>query len=197
MNIRKIEDDARQVLHQPIGEKTKWIVITGAPSAGKTTILQELNIRGFKTSPDISREHLEYLLSLNGDKFDIRRDEAAVQQEILWKMLLAESRLPVSETIFLEYALPDNLPFWDVGNIPLTGDVWRAAVRFRYRHILIFDSLPFVDDNIRTGSDAKQSQIIEKQKMYYSALGYQWVSVPVAPIKERASIVLNLLEATA
>lgn len=33
--------------------KTRWVVITGAPSSGKTTLIKSLALMGYKTVPDI------------------------------------------------------------------------------------------------------------------------------------------------
>lgn len=189
-----MEEHARKILAKPIGERTGWLVITGPPSAGKTSVLRGLAARGFRTSHDASREHLESLLFQSGSKHEIRQDEAALQRDILWKMLLAEGLLPVDETVFLDYGLPDNLAFWELGSIALTGDVWRAAVRFRYRHVFIFDALPFTEDDIRVETSAYQTLMVERLQLIYGALGYSWTRVPAAPVGERITIVLDTLE---
>lgn len=187
------ELEGRRVLSGPIGERTKWIIITGPPSSGKTTFLRALAALGHRTSHDVSRTHIEASLGDRKSKHEVRSNEARLQKEILWKMLALEGSLPKQDTVFLDYGLPDNLAFWELGNLKLTGEVWRAALRFRYRHIFLFQALPFEEDHVRVESDAYQAQLADKLEMIYGALGYQFTRVPPVPVSDRLSLVLNTL----
>jgi predicted ATPase len=184
--------DSAQLAVERLGEATNWFVLTGPPSSGKTSVLLELAARGFRTSPDVSRQYLESLLAGGATKDEARANPAGLQRSILTRMLDVESRLPVNEPVFLDYGLPDNLAFWEIANLELISSVWRAALRFRYRHIFLFDPLPFVDDSIRVESHDRPKQLSATLSAYYRALGYQWTRVPPAPISERLALVLDV-----
>lgn len=185
--------DLQQLLSDRLGEPTNWLVLTGPPSAGKTTVLTELAARGYKTSPDVSREHLQSLIVRGSTRHEARGDPAALQYSILAKMLHVESHLQSTESIFLDYALPDNLPFWEIANLELSSEVWKAAVRFRYRHVFVFEPLPFVQDDIRVEAHDDPKPLWQLQTSYYRSLGYAWTGVPAAPVADRIELILGTL----
>lgn len=185
---------ATSVLSGPLGEPTEWFVVTGPPSAGKTTLLNLLANRGFSTSPDVSRQVLTAKLATSGEKHSIRQNEELLQRQILREMLISEAELPRDRRVFLDYALPDNLAFWELGNLQLSGDVWRAAVRFRYKHVFLLEPLPFKEDEIRTETAEYQARLTFKLGEYYRALGYAVTAVPALPRRERLSLLLRRLE---
>ncbi len=186
---------ARGVLSGRIGQKTNWVVLTGPPSSGKTAVLNALAALGYRTSADVSRAYLESRVKDGQGKYEARKDAQALQEALLWNMLIAEGALPTGETVFLEYALPDNLAFWELERVELTTDVWRAAVRFRYRHVFLFDALPLEEDHIRIEDAAYQQGLTTKLGSVYEALGYHFTVVPAAELEERISLILSRLAA--
>ena len=47
------------LLSTPFRVQTNWHVITGAPSSGKTTLIDQLADKGFQTVPEGARQYLE------------------------------------------------------------------------------------------------------------------------------------------
>lgn len=184
---------AKSVLSGRIGEKTDWIVLTGPPGSGKTAVLSALGRLGHRTSSDVSRAYLESRVEAGESKFEARKDARALQETILLKMLVTEGSLPSKQRVFLEYALPDNIAFWGVEKLEPTSDVWRAAVRFRYRHVFILEALPIREDFIRTEDAAYQAQIATQLADVYGALGYEFSVVPALSPEDRVSIILERL----
>jgi len=64
-------------------KKTNWCVITGAPSSGKTTLINALSIKGYRTEPEVARAHILYLLAKGEHIRAHNRGEIALQKEIL------------------------------------------------------------------------------------------------------------------
>jgi hypothetical protein len=52
-----------RILSTPLRVQTRWHVITGAPSCGKTTLIRDLADRGFATVPETARRHMEAQLA--------------------------------------------------------------------------------------------------------------------------------------
>lgn len=185
---------AREILGNTIGAMTNWCIITGAPSSGKTMVLKELTALGYHTSHDVSRAHLEKQLQKVGDKYKIREDQRNLQNNILWEMILTEATLPQEETVFLEYALPDNLAFWKISELSWTSEVLHASVRFRYKHVFMLDSLPPDQDPIRTETSCYQDAMNSELKTVYFALGYNPITIPIASPADRVKTILQILK---
>ena len=47
------------LLSTPFGVQTKWHVITGAPCSGKTTLIDLMAGKGYRTIPQIGRVYVE------------------------------------------------------------------------------------------------------------------------------------------
>lgn len=73
--------------------QTNWYVITGAPSSGKTTLINELAAGGYSIAPEIAREHIEILLANNHTLEDIQQDTQPLQRGILAGALKRERNL--------------------------------------------------------------------------------------------------------
>jgi predicted ATPase len=57
-NSRTTELDP-DLLSTPFRVQTNWHVITGAPSSGKTTLIDQLAAKGFRTVPEGARLYIE------------------------------------------------------------------------------------------------------------------------------------------
>lgn len=57
------------LLSIPIGVRTNWHVITGAPCSGKTTLIDLLTDKGFRTVPETARQCFENELARGGERW--------------------------------------------------------------------------------------------------------------------------------
>ena len=70
------------LLSTPFGILTKWHVITGAPCSGKTTLIDQLAEKGFKTRPEVGRQYFERELAKGRTIHEIREDPAVFTSQI-------------------------------------------------------------------------------------------------------------------
>jgi hypothetical protein len=86
------------LLSTPFGVQTNWHVITGAPSSGKTTLIDQLADKGFQTVPETGRLHVEREVARGRTIDEIREDET-IQRGIADTQLRIEgglrARVPV------------------------------------------------------------------------------------------------------
>lgn len=189
-----VQEEAARVLSSPIGQRTEWTVITGAPSSGKTTILESLATEGYRTNPDISRQYIESLLQEGeDDKAAARTNESLLQENILWKMIANAGSIPKDQRVLFDYALPDNIAFWELGGLAVRAEVWRSAALFRYKNVFLFERLPMVDDEVRTEDPQYQDQITKKLRCVYEALGYSPIWVPATTMSQRIAIIKSVI----
>jgi predicted ATPase len=80
-DFRSIELDP-DLLATPFGVQTNWHVITGAPSCGKTTLINLLADKGFRTVQEGARQYMEREVARGRTIDEIHADAVALQRGI-------------------------------------------------------------------------------------------------------------------
>ena len=94
------------LLSTPFRLQTNWHVITGAPSCGKTTLINLLADKGFQTVPESARQFMEREIARGRTIDEIHADGAALQRSIEEMQLNVEGELRASDITFLDGAVP-------------------------------------------------------------------------------------------
>lgn len=178
------------------GRKTNWCVITGAPSSGKTSVIEELAKRGYAIQNEIARELIEECIRHGMTLDEVRGMEHAkeLQQRILKLKSAREMALDPKTLIFSDRGTPDSITYFRLAGLD-TALAVKAARVFRYRAVFILDRLPVQKDGVRNESE-EQAQALDRMiEEDYRALGYAPVRVPVLPIPDRADFILARLDA--
>lgn len=197
-------DDSRQdseipeldpnLLRTPYKLQTNWHVITGAPSCGKTTMIDLLAKEGFRTVPEVAHLYIEREMASGRDIKDILGNRVDLQGILKELQLRIEQELPSEEVIFLDRALPDCMSFDRyVGLDP--NRLLSTCFHHRYASVFVLDPLPFRVDGIRDGDLAGVGYLDEWIARDYSALGYSVIRVPVLAPEDRLAFVLEKLSA--
>ena len=183
----------KRVKNCPKEIKTNWFVITGAPSSGKTTLLQRLASKGYNVNPDMSRKLLEQNLQSGLRPEQVRAAEREFQSELLQLMVDVELKLLPDDLIFHEYALPDNVAFWRKAGFELPEVLLQSARLFKYREIFVLEPLELKRDGIRIESEADQKVIHNLILESYREVGYEPIIIPVGSVESRIENVLRYL----
>jgi len=190
-NFRTQELDAG-LLATPFRVQTNWQVITGAPSCGKTTLIDLLADKGFQTVPEGARLYLEKEIASGRTIEQIRSNETALQCSIKDMQLEIERGLRVNDLLFLDRALPDCLAWYRVFGLNPNAFL-RECFHYRYAAVFMLDRLPLQLDSLRYKDEALQDFTEQWHIRDYSALGYHIVRVPVLPPEERLAFVLDVI----
>ena len=181
------------LLSTPFGVQTNWHVITGAPSCGKTTLIEELASQGFQTVPETARLYIEREMAQGRTIHPIRVDAAALQRSIKDLQLRVEGGLRVKDVLFLDGAVPGSLAYYRVFGLD-PNEILLECFHHRYASVFVLDPLPFQPDDERVEEIAAvQGYLDEWHTRDYRALGYRVVRVPVLPVQERLAFVLERL----
>jgi predicted ATPase len=180
------------LLSIPFGVQTNWHVITGAPCSGKTTLIDQLADRGFRTVPETGRQYIEREMARGRTIDEIREDEAALARGIRDMQLGIEHRLRANDVAFLDRAFPDCLAFCRVVGLD-PNQILAECFHHRYASVFVLDRLPVQQDGVRTEDDATAGFLDEWLARDYNALGYRVVRVPVLSPEERLAFVLERL----
>ena len=180
------------ILSTPFNVQTNWHVITGAPCCGKTTLIDQLAEKGFRTVPEIAHLYIEREMALGRKSNEILKNRVDLQGILVEMQLGIEQELQANEVTFLDRALPDCLAFNRyVGLNP--NEILSECFHHRYASVFILDLLPFQEDGVRADDSAVVGYLDEWLARDYRALGYRVVRVPVLSPQERLAFVLERL----
>lgn len=167
-----------------------WYVITGGPCAGKSTVLEELARRGYRTEPEAARVYIEEALARGEQLEDVRRDELAFQRNILRIKVDIEKKLPKGETIFFDRGVHDSIAYYKLCDAGVDEELAEAVAQAHYRKAFLLDMVHFEEDHARTETAEEASQIHNWLERGYTEHGIPVVRVPVMPVEERAALIL-------
>jgi len=174
-------------------KKTHWVVITGAPSSGKTSVIDDLRARGYAVQDEVARELIELALRQGLSLDDVRRDGGQqLQQDILRIKRAREAALDPAQQVFMDRGMPDSIAYFRLAGMKPDA-AFTACRMYRYEAVFIFDRLPLVKDGVRAEDEAVAQKIDGMLRADYAALGYTPVSVPVVPVAARTDMILQHL----
>lgn len=171
--------------------KTNWHVITGGPSTGKTTVINLLTQRGYKTTIEHARHYIDTMRVGGRTADEIRENERKFQSGILEMQIKQEAELIRDDTVFLDRAIPDAMAYYQFLQLDYDRELLEAMEQVSYKSIFILDRLPFVKDYARTEDEEAQKIIHNLIIDVYKSLGFPVIFVPVLKPDERADFILN------
>ena len=180
------------LLSTPFEIQTNWHVITGAPSCGKTTLIDQLAREGYQTVPETAHDYLEGEKASGRTLQEIFQDRFGLQRIFIEMQMKAEQDLVPQDLIFLDRALPDSLTFNRlVGMDP--HELLKDCFHHRYASVFFLDPLPYHLDGVRDVDVANVDFLDEWLERDYRSLGYQVLRVPALPPPERLAFLLEML----
>jgi predicted ATPase len=180
------------LLSTPFDVQTNWHVITGAPCSGKTTLIDLLANKGFRTVPQIGRVYVEGEMTKGRTTDEILKNAAVGQRAIVEMQRRYERGLRVNEVAFLDSGSPDCLTYCRfMGLNP--NEILAECFHHHYASVFKLDRFPFQPDGVRLEDDTIASLMDEWLAHDYAALGYDVVRVPVLSPEERVAFVLGRL----
>lgn len=169
---------------------TRWCVITGAPSSGKTAVIIQLEHRGRRVVHEAARAYIEQELKKGQTLEQIKADPLVFERRILLRKFAIESQLPATERFFLDRAVPDSVAYFRFEGLD-TREPLRLSRLIRYQRVFFFDRLPFASDRVRSENEQSAKSLERLLKIGYQELGYDLIRVPVMPAADRAQFVLD------
>ncbi len=172
---------------------TNWCVFTGAPSSGKTSVINELTKKGFKTKHEAAREVIQKFLDEGHALQDLQHHQQVIQDRIMAATVENEKNWHKDEFMFLDRGVPDGIPFFLLANLD-DKEIRKNSLIHKYAQVFAFETLPLVQDGIRK-EDEKTVKLLDiLLRKEYTHLGYKVINVPVMPINDRTDFICQKLE---
>jgi predicted ATPase len=171
-----------------------WYVITGAPSSGKTTVLNLLTAKGYQVAPELAREVIDRELKQGKTIEDIRSDELDFQKKVLEAKVAYEKNLDKEKNIFFDRAIPDSQAYYKLCGVTSDDYLTKVLNSCSYKKVFLFELLDYDKDYARV-EDQQQAQQLEKllYDNYYN-LGMPIVKVSRSSPEERLDFILKNIE---
>lgn len=173
--------------------KTKRIVITGGPGSGKTTLVAELENRGYPCMHEISRQVI-----LEAQQSGI--DQLFLSDPLLFSEKLMQGRLKQFEDakqhsekiLFYDRGLPDVTAYLDYIGTAYPPHFSETCLANMYDAIFVLPPWEaiYIQDNERYESYDEAERIYNFLLSGYRKYGYQVHEVPVGSIAERITYIL-------
>ncbi len=174
--------------------ETNWCVITGGPSTGKTTCIDMLTERGYKTTIEHARHYIDTMRVKGQTVEELRSNKREFQLGVLDMQIEQEASINPNDLVFLDRAIPDALAYYRFLKLEIDEILKEVMRNVNYRKIFILDKLPLINDYARLESTNDQNQIHNLITEVYESLSFPVVHVPVLPPTERVDFILNSIK---
>lgn len=175
--------------------QNNWYVITGAPHAGKSTLIRLFKARGYETRDETARIYIDREMAAGKTLIDIRGDELGFQQEILKMKIEMEKEAAPEKIIFWDRAIPDSAAYYDLLGVEPDEASIKALADCRYRKAFLLDYYPYNKDYARIETEAEQIRLHDLLAASYRRLGILVIKVAkMNSDEERLEFILNNLQ---
>lgn len=173
-------------------KNNNWYVITGAPSSGKTTVLNYLEKKGYTVYYEWARIYIDQEMAKGKTLQEIRKDEIAFQKKITRLKIDFEKKLNPGKLILMERGIPDSVAYMFLAGG--TDSILRSAIkRCGYKKVFLLNSIKYTNDYARTESKEQAFLLDELLEKSYVDLGIDVMRVPKMTVEKRAEFIINNL----
>jgi len=173
---------------------SRWYVITGSASCGKTTLINALAKMGYLTVPEAARTVIDKGIKNGKTVEEIRKDEIEFQRKVLELKIKTEKDLPKDKIVFFDRAIPDTIAYLQVYDIDTRDVIKFCKEKKTYRKIFMLERLPLEKDYARVEDNKTLNKIQSLLRKAYSELGYVIIDVPVMPLEDRIKLILSNID---
>lgn len=173
--------------------KNNWYVITGAPSSGKTTLIELLEKRGFHVIHEAARAYINEEIERGRTINEIRRDELQFQKKILELKIEQEKALDPEKIFFLDRGIPDSIAYYALYGAREDEFLKNATRYCSYRKVFLLDMVENEQDYARIENEEQRQQIHDLLFKCYSELRIPLFAIPAMPPEERIDYILTKL----
>ena len=181
----------------------KRIVITGGPGTGKTSIVTQLEYRGFHCFHEIIRTMTLDAKKEGRPEAFVTNPLAFVSDPYVFNQNLLEGRIVqyreatriMEPFVFYDRGIPDILGYMDYFEQAYEAHFIEACSENRYDHVVLLPPWEeiYVSDNERMESFEEALDIHDRLEAIYVRFGYKPLAVPMGPVEERVTYILNEL----
>lgn len=165
-------------------KSTKWLILTGAPSSGKSSLARHLERYGFKVHYEVARKLLE-------ENPDARLDQDKFSEDVALDDVKSMASLDIDKLIVFDTSWVCHEVYNRFYN-RFKHNIYSGAEIYTFKYVFILDALDKPEaDGIRIENQKECLEISKKMEEAYKSLGYSVVRIPAMPLDNRAAFIFN------
>ena len=174
------------------------IVVTGGPGSGKSSLIDAMAQRGFRTMPEAGRAIIRDQIRIGGKALPWADRALFAELMLGWELRSYQEALASDALVLMDRGMPDVVGYLTLCGLPVPAHFETAAKTYPYNTRVFL--APYWDAIFTQDTERKQDrQEAEATGMVmaetYGRLGYQIVELPLVGIEQRADFVAENLRA--
>jgi len=172
-------------------------VLTGGPGAGKTTVLVELEKRGYRVAPEVARQIIQEQVRDGGTALPWANRRLYTNLMLARSVESYRAHTPSSQPAFCDRGIPDTLGYARLIGLEEDAEIRIACDQYRYAGS-VFLAPPWQEiyqtDRERKQDFAEAVRTYETIARVYQECGYEIVELPKSTPRARAEFILGHLQ---
>lgn len=169
-----------------------FIVISGGPGSGKSTLIDALERQGFARSIEAGRAIIRHQMQIGGSALPWMDRTLFAELMLCWEMRSYEFTQQMTGPMFFDRGVPDVIGYLTLCGLPVPASMEEAARVFRYNKT-VFLAPPwreiFAQDSERKQDYAEAVRTFEAMEKTYLRFGYDIALLPKASVEERVNFI--------
>jgi predicted ATPase len=172
----------------------QFFIVTGGPGAGKSSILDVLQSRGFARTTEAGRAIIQDQMAIKGRALPWADPTLFAELMLSWDIRSYRLAEQCDGPVFFDRGIPDVVGYLRLSNLPVPDHMNNATAMFSYNR-MVFIAPPwkeiFRQDRERKQDFEEAIRTYEALAETYTALGYELVEIPRLPLHDRVSFILS------
>ena len=171
----------------------RFYVITGGPGSGKTSLLDALEVRGFRRSWEAGRALIQQQVAIGGRALPWADRSLFAELMLSWEIRSYRCAEQVPCPTFFDRGVPDVVGYLRLVSLPVPDHVRKAVEILRYNtRVFLAPPWPeiFTRDEERKQDFQEAVRTYESLRVTYAEQGYEIHQLPLASIEDRVDFVL-------
>jgi predicted ATPase len=177
----------------------RFHIVTGGPGSGKSSIIEGLRQRGFRSAPEAGRAIIQDQVAIEGRALPWADRLLFAELMLSWDIRSYHLAEEQAAPVFFDRGIPDVLGYLRLSNIQAPEHINKAAVMFPYGRT-VFIAPPwkeiFRQDRERKQDFDEAVRTYEALASVYESLGYELVAVPHRSVDDRVEFILDHVRST-
>ncbi len=169
-----------------------FIVISGGPGSGKSTLIDALERQGFARSIEAGRAIIRHQVQIGGNALPWMDRALFAELMLCWEMRSYDLAQQTTGPVFFDRGVPDVIGYLTLCGLPVPGSMEEATRVFRYNKT-VFLAPPwreiFAQDSERKQDFAEAVRTFEAMEKTYLRFGYEIALLPKASVEERVNFI--------